>query len=797
MLISPSLSKAISTSDLQLRVGDSVSVYSEKAYRRDGGTYFEAVGNVVISSGKDTLYGETASLNSKTGQIIIEGSVRFIGKSLTLYGSKMVYDMNTRQLEMNNARMVTPEFSIVASYLLKKTETQFFAKEAEFTTCRDCAESWKIFGKEIDIEIDQYVHIKHALMKVKGADVLYFPYLILPIKNNRESGLLFPLISTENEEGVSYKQPIFWNINSQRDMTITPTFLAMRGYGLDLQYREIFSELNWVEFNNKMINDKIYIPNRNDEDEKSGTNFFRHFFEFEAHYQRDQNLNQHLRIVGGKDLDFFKDFSYFTKEYDTGNDIGLNYTAEKRYTTFSLGLESQFKRNILAIDPLGFDASYVQILPRINFTIMPHVFWQRPTTFFSKFVMGVDGNVTQFKQNRMDESFGLFRNVLRADTNPYLELNLFNDGPIILKTKYSLEYQEYKFLDDDQVGFSKNSGLISTELSFSIDRIFGLAYEEKYDLKEIADADLRKITTSTNDNAKNSLSKQVIGKLPTVEKSTTKEIITVKKNSYRHSQEFKFIHHQLINHGESGNKTFQNQITTENGWFDFQDSIKADILELASNEARVKIPVNNTIEFQWNNSLIRKTTNHLDYLMDDKYLKDNFNYTKLGHFNISQGFMLVGENENLKNSLTRLFLDTAYSTGSWSIGFNDYYNHQSSDHILSFDGQKRFDQVSLLTQYRYNSYDQSNLKTLKYGVQLRPIDIFGFSFLREQDLEENENISSIYQVDFMPNNNCWILNLNYQENFDEKRFQFNFQFNYGNESFKQFRENFFSFNRLE
>ena len=72
----------------------------------------------------------------------------------------------------------------------------------------------------------------------------------------------------------------------------------------------------------------------------------------------------------------------------------------------------------------------------------------------------------------------------------------------------------------------------------------------------------------------------------------------------------------------------------------------------------------------------------------------------------------------------------------------------------------------------------------------------GFSFLKEEDLNDNENLSSIYQVDFMPHNNCWIVNLNYKENFIEQRYAINFEFNFGNQEFKNYRENFFNFNRL-
>lgn len=790
------VSKADDNKSLQLRLGESVSIYSEKAYRRDGGKVFEAVGNVVISSGKDTLYGESASIDMVKGKVVIEGSVRFVGQNVTLYGSKINYNMNTSQIEIQNARMITPDFSIVAAYLLKKSENVYYATEAEFTTCRDCTESWQVFGKELNVEIGEYVKIDHALMKLKGVDVLYFPYLILPIKNNRESGLLFPITSTLNAEGISYQQPIFWNISDHEDMTITPGFLASRGYGLDLQYRKYFGESQWVEFNNKMVNDKIYYPLESNT-KPSGPSFFRHIFELESHFQSDLDTNHHLQVIGMKDLDFIDDFYYYTKNFDYGSDFGLIYYGEKRFDTFSVGLESDYRRNLLSPDPLSFDSSYVQTLPRINLSLMPHFLWQNESSFFFKGIYGFDGDVTHFRQNRIDESGGPIRNAIRLDAKPYFEMSLLNLGPVFLKSKYSIDYQEYKFDDDDESKFYKNAGLVTTELSFSIDRIFGLAYEEKYNIDEIEDKDAQKISNSENEANKNILSKNIIGKLSSLESAATKEIITVKKNSYRHSQEFKFIHYQMVHDGLSGNTQFKDQIQTEAGWFDYQDAIKTNLFNLASNQARIMIPLNNTLEFQWNNSLIRKRTRNYNYLLDNKFLKDNFVYDKLGYFNVSQGILLEGENDNFKNSLTRLHVDSAYGTSNWSVGLNDYYNHQSSDHILSFYGERKFDRVNLLGQYRYNSYDGDKLRTIRTGLQFRPIDFFGVSFLKEYDLEANQNISAIYQVDFIPNNNCWILNFRYQEIFDNHRFAFTLKFNFGQDQFKDYSRNFFNFTRLQ
>ena len=787
-----SASSSAKEENLQLRLSDSVSIYSEKAYRRDGGTIFEAIGNVVISSGQDTLYGERASFNTKSGQVEIEGSVRYIGENITIYGSKITYNTSSDFLQMDNARMITKDFSIVSEKLTKVGKSVYIALEAEFTTCKDCTESWKIFGKKVRVELNQYVQIDHALVKVKGIDVLYLPYIALPIKNKRESGLLFPSISTRNNEGVYFEQPVYWAISNTRDMTFSPLFYSERGTGLDLEFRDYYDERSWFEFSNKMINDKIYRPLEQNS-EASGPSYFRHFYDLESHHEWDHTLIQHLRFTGTKDLDFITDYSFYTDNTFNRTDLGLDFNVVKRYDFFSLGFESSYKRNLLIDDPEEFDDTYVQVLPRISMDLKPIMLWQHQGSYFYKTSFSMASDYTVFKQNKVDES-EYARNARRLDVSPALNFNLLNLGPFVLKTKYQLDYQDYE-LNEKEKFFRKNSGFISTEVNFNVDKIFGLSYEEIYDRAEIPKNDLEKISKQ-NKSRENVLSQNVVGKLPEFEGSVVREKIAVRRNSYRHSQEFKFIHHKLVHSGQSGDQDFQRQIDSEDGWFDYRDAITEDILTLESNESRKQIPLINTFEFQWNNTLVRKSPKNFNYQIDNKYLKDNFTYTKLGHFNISQGYLLNADEFSFKERLTRLYLDAGYSAPRWNLHLKDYYLHKSNDHIFTLSGERKFDLVSLLTQYNYNSFSDSSLKTLKAGIQFRPLDIIGFAVLKEQDLDADENISSIYQVDFMPNNNCWIFNLNYSESLDEKRYAFNFEFNFGNEDFKTYRTNFFNFSRL-
>lgn len=797
MAISPKAAQSQDTKNLQLQLGESVSVYSEKAYRKDGGTVFEAIGNVVILSGKETLYGEKASFNIPKGSVEMEGNVRFISQDITIYGSKINFNSASGELEMENARIVTSDFNISAESLVRQGPELYYAKKAEFTTCKDCAESWSIFGEEIYIELNEYVKVYHALAKVKGIQILYLPFIALPIKTKRESGLLFPRLLTRVNEGVSFQQPFYWAIAEDKDLTFSPSFWGKRGYGADAQYRQVFGQKSWLEYNHRLLNDKIYEPYKGTFDKSlSGDTFTRNFYEVEAHTQWTNDLTQHFVATGSRDLDMFRDFTDYTDDYLLESSTGFRGFLENRFMNYTLGVEAEYRRNLLVNDPTEFDQTYVQTLPSVYFNIMPQTILHSDKLFLQNISVGLESDYTVFKQMNRDEDLYL-RNAGRLNASPYLHWHFLNYGPISLSAKYTQFVQHYDFLNDEEKYFYKSAGFMRTELSFSMDRIFGLAFEERVSVEELDTKDLKEVFPNKKGSKKR---EDLIGDIPDFEESLTEDTLTIVKNSYRHSQEYKFVHHYIANSEERGNERFNEQINSPEGWFDYDDAILEDQASLGSNATRTIIPRRNTIEFQWNNLLIRKSPKQFNYFKDQRYLRDNFNYNRVGYFNLSQGLIVDNEDQtaSFNDNLTRLYIHTGYNASTWNLSFKEYYFHQSADQIAELNFQKRFGQVfNGLMAYSANSLPGSDLKTIKLGGQLRPVDTIGLSTVAEYDLDAQENIRTVYQADLMPNNNCWILNFSYRESVVDQRYAINFVFNLGNDEFKQYRSNYFSFDRLQ
>ncbi len=479
--------------------------------------------------------------------------------------------------------------------------------------------------------------------------------------------------------------------------------------------------------------------------------------------------------------------------------MGLSGFVDWRQDYFSLGVSADYLRNQLFSEPTEFDRSYVQTLPRLTLSSIPINLVQSDLPLLQYIGVGFDGSLTRFHQVNEEENLNI-RNANRISLQPYIIWHFFNKGPVSVNSRYVFDQQSYQFQDSDESRFGKNAGLLRSEVSFTMDKVFGLAFEEKIPIKYIPSKELKELRERKEQGLKPLQATEkynyLVGEIEPFESDLAKDYIVQVRNSYKHIQEYKLLHHYISSESEYGNKRFSNQIRSNTGWFDYEDAVRSEEFLFGSNTTRTLIPPQNTLELQWNNSLIRKSPKVFNYLTDDKFLRDNFTYSKLGWFNVSQGYLLNEQDvDDERLLLTRLMISTGYTTDKWTLSLQEYYFHFEKENIFNLNFNRNFESLRLLSAYTYNSFGQTNLNTLSAGGQIRPTDTLGFAVLKDMDLEAKKNIRTTYSLDIMPNNNCWILNLNYRESLVDSRYFFNILFNFGDDNFSSYKENYFAIKR--
>lgn len=756
----------------EFNLGQKINVLSDKAFRKSSENEFEAIGNVVITHLKNSIYGEKAKINFTSGDAEIIGNVRYISPEMTLYGTMLKYNFITRQIDLDNARVLSENFVVTGKKIIQTSPEIILAEEAEYTTCRDCPESWSVFGKQVIIEVGKYVTLKHAFVKIKGVVAMYFPYIVFPIKQKRESGLLFPMIGFNSKEGFRYQQPFFWAIDDYKDATITPSTFGNRGLGGEFQYRQNFREKTWLEINSLQLNDKVYVPYKKNKD-KSGDQYYRHFSDFEFHSIYSHNFNNHFYFTNTSDLDTTRDLDFFAKEKMRGTEVGGGGFLEGRTSLLSLTTEGYFNKNMFINDPREFDNKYVQILPKLSLSSVPYNVLHTRYPFAKNLSFGLNSDYTIFKQNIQDSS-GPIRNARRLNMAPYMNWQLGNFGPIFFSHQLKLDYQRYNFPNETEKHFTKKGLIFETEAKFELERVFGLAYTEEKPIDEI------------DESTKNKTHQTTIGSLPSLKSNKDESVKLITKNSYRHSQEYKLKHFYLSDQRFQGNSKFKNQIETDNGQFDYVDAIRSR--EHVTNQitAQDSLPLSNTIELQWNNRLIRKSSKKFDPYVDGRYLKDNFEYANIAYFEASQGYDLNVNSDQLVDRLTRMYINTGLNLNRMSLSIQEFYFHRTSEHKVTSSASYNFERASLAGTFTYNSFNSSNTPVAKlagYNLSLSPNDLITLKNIVDYNFQAKKITQSSYSILYSPVNNCWKIEFNYARDLIDKKFGLLFYINYNENNF--------------
>lgn len=764
-------------SEFQLQLGDDIRVISDKAYRRSQDNIFEAVGNVIITHDQNAIYGEKASLDFATSQASIVGNVRYVGPDLTLYGSELHYDLETEFLTIQNARIVADNYIVLGREIIRKGENEIIAKDAEYTTCRDCPESWSVVGSEVRITLGEYIYIRHAYIKAKGVVIMYVPYVVLPIKKERETGLLFPNFSMRLDDGMRFHQPFFWAISEHKDLTLTPSSFGQRGVGTELQYRQMLGERRWFEANSLMSRDRIYDP-ENPNAQRDGVSFFRNFYDYEHHYQFSNNLSHHFFFSDMRDLDMVRDYDYFLQGRQKGSEVGGAGFVDWRQDRFSLAVEGHFNRNQLTPETMEFDDDYVQILPKISFALTPHDLIRSNIPLFNRWTFDLTGDYTIFRQNKVNEA-QYVRNAQRINTIPRLDIDLFRLGPVSFKTQSRLDYQYYHFPErEEERFFSKWAHIQESEASFELQKIFGVAYRQQLTSRQLEGSRPEQRFDYFSQS-------EIIGELPRFQRNIEEEVVVIEEDAYMHSQRFHLKHFYLVDERTKGSPSFLGQIQDDRGQFDQTDALRRS-QHLNNNFSRTQLPLANTVELQWNNSLIKKSARNFDSLRDGRYLRDNFNYQRVAYFDVSQGYQLDIDEGPLRERLTRLHINTGFTVGRTTFSAQEYYFYDTQDHLFNISLAQRYDRFRFAASLVYDQFNRPADKRMSLEGAIKASETLVFTAMYDFDVEQSREVMSDYGVIYSPYNNCWKLGLNYERSQVEKRLSFNFIFNFNDNNFTSF-----------
>ncbi len=302
---------------------DGVSLLADSVIFREEQNEAFAAGGVVMERDGDVLHGDTLSLNTATEQGEVANGDLFIKK---------------------------PNFHIRSGKMSKLGKEDYRMERGSFTTCDGDSPSWRFTARDLNVTLEEYATGKDVVFYVKDIPLLYTPYIIFPVKRERQSGFLIPAIRNSSKKGFNVDLPFYWAINPSQDATFDLDIQSKRGVGTGLDYRYMGQRGSEGTFRGYGIFDTSQSRFRGDVVEKhwealSDTLIFR----------SDINM--------ASDRDFYTDFAEEAGEYNR-QDLESTASLTQNWQDYALAAELRYVEDLYAPN----NSATQQKLPSVSFT---------------------------------------------------------------------------------------------------------------------------------------------------------------------------------------------------------------------------------------------------------------------------------------------------------------------------------------------------------------------------------------------------------------------------------------------
>ncbi len=205
-------------------------------------------GNVILRRiGEDkvmpfVIKAEFLEYGVQSGEVMASGGMEVQMGQDTIIADEAKFNLSQQIGRLSNARIFFADHNLYfsGSSVEKTGEFSYQFSDTYLTSCPirpGKSIPWGIKARKTSLTLDEYAVLRDATFRIHGVPVFYTPYLIMPAKVSRQSGLLFPEISNSNRDGLGLITPIFVNLAPSFDATLIPGYLGKRGAFLGAEFR--------------------------------------------------------------------------------------------------------------------------------------------------------------------------------------------------------------------------------------------------------------------------------------------------------------------------------------------------------------------------------------------------------------------------------------------------------------------------------------------------------------------------------------------------------------------------------
>ena len=423
LLLFSQFTHAASTTRILTKDGGAVLISAASMFSDYEKQTVNLVGDVQITFDGQSMRCDRAMMDKKTGKFIAEGN--FILASPTAYveGSRaeISYEDNTGLIYDGFVKSGQVLFQ---GQVIRKTGPEtYIAEKASYTACTTCPPAWSFSGTHIDAEIGAYAHIKSAWFYLAGFRFFWLPYLIVPLKSERQTGILFPSFDFE-KGGVAFGVPFFWAISRSQDLTFTPKVYfnsrdpddpsspyEVRNLKALFNYRYVFTEDSGGEMNFGFSDDQIFANDTKLPTLPGSDRAKRWFLSHNHIYTLPGGYINRARLALVSDLRYPRDFT--TEILGLGDPALENkLSLTKNSETLHSSIEAAYYVNQLKADPLDNNSDSVHRFPEFKQSGVDR------SLFGSRVFLRWDFNYVNFAREDLS-----YDDVIITSTDPFRQID--------------------------------------------------------------------------------------------------------------------------------------------------------------------------------------------------------------------------------------------------------------------------------------------------------------------------------------------------------------------------------------
>lgn len=196
-------------------------------------------GNVTIAHRGVRIRADEIKTDKLRQMLELNGHIQMMSDLLHIHADTAVGNLTARTFTMDNTRyQMSSGAKGKAESIRVIGENRAILDEVSYTTCSDEVTGWELSASNISLNnAKNRGSARDVVLEVAGVPVFYFPYLIFPTSDERQSGFLVPSLGQSSRRGFEIQVPYYWNIAPNMDLTVSPRMMTKRGVELNSEFR--------------------------------------------------------------------------------------------------------------------------------------------------------------------------------------------------------------------------------------------------------------------------------------------------------------------------------------------------------------------------------------------------------------------------------------------------------------------------------------------------------------------------------------------------------------------------------